>query len=259
MEPYAFACAEAKRRNLAVEKVPQGDIRLHGGRALYDPDALLILHEDAGEDFANSFLVAHEVGHVEFGGQEEFSSTTSADPLRSSEVAPVGVDRVVDYSRRGRREVQMDLFAREFLLPRSWMRRLHLDDKATASEIAARCKAPFAVVAQQLLDALLLPSVVLAPPKRAAVKLLNSDQKKAVEHRGKPYLLEAGPGTGKTQTLVARVTDLLASGVSAGRMLVLTFSNKAAGENGTVGLATYDTITNCIVRGVRGVCFAVLA
>ena len=229
-QPYAFACAEAKRRNLAVEKVPQNDIRLHGGRALYDPDALLILHEDAGDDFANAFLVAHEVGHAEFGGLEEFTSTTSADPLRSSEAAPVGVERVIDYSRKERREVQMDLFAREFLLPRSWVRRLHIDDQATASEIAVQCRAPFAVVAQQLFDALFLPAVILAPPKSVPVNPLNGDQRKAVEHRGQSYLLEAGPGTGKTQTLVARVADLLASGASAGGMLVLTFSNKAAGE-----------------------------
>lgn len=229
-EPYVFACAEATRRNLAVEKVPMEDVRLHGGRALYDPDALLIIHEDTGDAFANAFLVAHEIGHVEFGGQDEFSSTTGADPLRSSEVAPVGVDRVVDYSRRERREVQMDLFAREFLLPRAWMLRLHLEDKATATAIASKSKAPFAVVAQQLFDALLLPAVTLVPPKTVAAKPLNADQIKAVEHRGKPYLLEAGPGTGKTQTLVARVKDLLASGVSPGRILVLTFSNKAAGE-----------------------------
>lgn len=229
-EPYVFACAEATRRNLVVEKVPQRDVRLHGGRALYDPDALLILHEDAGDDFADAFLVAHEIGHVEFGGQDEFSSTSGADPLRSSEAAPVGVDRVVDYSRRERREVQMDLFAREFLLPRAWMRRLHVDGKATASDIAAKCKAPFAVVAQQLFDALLLPAWTPPSDKSAPPKPLNSNQLSAVKHRGKPFLLEAGPGTGKTQTLVARVTDLLASGINARRMLVLTFSNKAAGE-----------------------------
>jgi superfamily I DNA/RNA helicase len=229
-EPYRFACAEAGRRNLAVEKVAQKDVRLHGGRALYDPEALLVIHEDAGDDFANAFLVAHEIGHVEFGGQEEFSSTAGADPLRSSEVVPVGVDRIVDYSRRERREVQMDLFAREFLLPRTWMRRFHVEGQTTASDIAAKCKAPFAVVAQQLFDALLLPAVARALPKSVAVKPLNAAQLQAVEHRGKPYLLEAGPGTGKTQTLVARVTDLLASGVNPGKILVLTFSNKAAGE-----------------------------
>ena len=44
------------------------------------------------------------------------------------------------------------------------------------------------------------------------------------------YLLEAGPGTGKTQTLVTRVEGLLVDGVNPRRILLLTFSNKAAGE-----------------------------
>ena len=122
MKPYAFARAEAARRNLVVEKVPKGDVRLHGGRALYDPDALLILHEETGDEFTNAFLVSHEIGHVETNGQSEPSVTLDADPLRCAEAVPVGVDRVQDYSRRQRREVLMDLFAREFLLPRNWAR-----------------------------------------------------------------------------------------------------------------------------------------
>ncbi len=40
----------------------------------------------------------------------------------------------------------------------------------------------------------------------------------------------AGPGTGKTQTLTARVESLLADGIDPRRILLLTFSNKAAGE-----------------------------
>lgn len=229
-QPYAFACAEAKRRNIAVERVPQNDVRLHGGRALYDPDALLILHEESGDVFTNAFYVAHEIGHVEFGGGDEFTSTSEADPLRSAEVASIGVDRVVDYNRKQRREVQMDLFAREILLPRSWMRQLHLEERKTATSIANSCRAPFSVVAQQLLDALLLPPLAIPLPKANVSRPLNDDQLKAVNHRGRPYLLEAGPGTGKTQTLVARVNSLLTDGVSPERVLVLTFSNKAAGE-----------------------------
>lgn len=115
-QPHVFALAEARRRNIEVERVPKGDVRLHGARALYDPDALLILHEDVGDDFVHAFLIAHEIGHVECGGEDEYSTTENADPLRTAEAAPVGVDRVVDYSRRERQEVQMDLFAREFLL-----------------------------------------------------------------------------------------------------------------------------------------------
>ncbi|MFX7784555.1 UvrD-helicase domain-containing protein, partial [Acinetobacter baumannii] len=55
-------------------------------------------------------------------------------------------------------------------------------------------------------------------------------QAAAAAHRGEAYLLEAGPGTGKTQTLIARVEGLLGEGVDPRRILLLTFSNKAAGE-----------------------------
>ena len=44
--------------------------------------------------------------------------------------------------------------------------------------------------------------------------------------------MEAGPGTGKTQTLTSRVEGLLEDGVDPRRILLLTFSNKAAGEMG---------------------------
>lgn len=229
-KPYDFARAEATRRRIAVEKVPKGDVRLYGARALYDPDALLILHEDAGDEFTNAFLVAHEIGHVEFGGEAVPSATADVDPLRSAEVVPVGVDRVADYSQRQRREVQMDLFAREFLLPRPWVRKLHVEDSASAADIATELGAPHAVVAQQLLDALLLPRVEIPEEESRPARPLKPDQEAAATHEGTPFLLEAGPGTGKTQTLVGRVDFLLNKGVDPKKLLVLTFSNKAAGE-----------------------------
>lgn len=230
-EPYLLACNEATTRGIEVERVPVGDIRLRGGRALYDPDSMLILHENEGDKFTQAFLVAHEIGHVANGGEGEPLCVEEVDHLRSSESSGVGVDRVVDYSHRGRNEIQMDLFAREFLLPRNWLRRLHVNEGLTASEIAARCKAPFPVVAQQLLDALLLPQIDLpAEPPAITAREPNSKQREAIEHRGVAYLLEAGPGTGKTQTLVNRIDGLVKDGADPEKLLVLTFSNKAANE-----------------------------
>jgi DNA helicase-2/ATP-dependent DNA helicase PcrA len=45
---------------------------------------------------------------------------------------------------------------------------------------------------------------------------------------GKPLLVIAGAGTGKTKTLAHRVADLIVNGVDAHRILLLTFSRRAA-------------------------------
>jgi DNA helicase-2/ATP-dependent DNA helicase PcrA len=59
---------------------------------------------------------------------------------------------------------------------------------------------------------------------------LNDEQRVAVEHEGGPLLVLAGAGTGKTATLTARVVRLLDRGVPAERILLLTFTRRAARE-----------------------------
>jgi DNA helicase II / ATP-dependent DNA helicase PcrA len=60
---------------------------------------------------------------------------------------------------------------------------------------------------------------------------LNEQQRKAVTHQGGPLLVLAGAGTGKTRTLVARAAWLRAcQGVPASRILLLTFTRRAAGD-----------------------------
>lgn len=226
----AIVEAEAKRRDIEIQKVPIGDVRLRNARALFDSDALLVIHEDSDDPFIRAFLIAHEIGHSEFGGHAGVICTTDIDPHRSTETSPVGMDRVVDYSHHERIEVRMDLFARELLMPRAWVRSLHVEDGLSANIIATRLKAPFEVVVQQLLDATLLPAISLSTAAPLPEKPLNDDQRFAVDHRGVPLILDASPGTGKTQTLIARVESLLQDGVDPTRILVLTFSNKAAGE-----------------------------
>jgi superfamily I DNA/RNA helicase len=229
-KPYAFAKAEAARRGLDVEVAAKGAAVLDGGRAVLVARDSFILHEDAGTPFEQAFLIAHEIGHAELGDDRDPTPAQEIDPARPAEASPVGLDRVVDYGRKQRREVQMDLFAREFLLPRSAVRRLHVEEELSATAIAERLGAPFAVVAQQLFDALFLPVIELPAAEDAAARDLNPEQIAAAAHRSCAYLLEAGPGTGKTQTLVARIESLLADGIDPRRILVLTFSNKAARE-----------------------------
>ena len=58
---------------------------------------------------------------------------------------------------------------------------------------------------------------------------LNDKQRQAVEHSGGPLLVLAGPGTGKTGVLVARIEHLVANrGVGPAHILALTFSRRVA-------------------------------
>lgn len=57
---------------------------------------------------------------------------------------------------------------------------------------------------------------------------LNEQQRAAVDHTGGPLLVIAGAGSGKTKTLSTRVARLVRDGVDPRRILLLTFSRRAA-------------------------------
>ncbi|HVI69186.1 MAG TPA: ATP-dependent helicase [Magnetospirillaceae bacterium] len=59
---------------------------------------------------------------------------------------------------------------------------------------------------------------------------INAEQRRAVEAQDGPVAIIAGPGTGKTKTLVERLHFLIAKGVPASQLLALTFTKKSAGE-----------------------------
>jgi DNA helicase-2/ATP-dependent DNA helicase PcrA len=59
---------------------------------------------------------------------------------------------------------------------------------------------------------------------------LNPQQRQAARHGEGPLLIVAGAGTGKTATLVHRVAWLISQGVPPERILLLTFTRRAAAE-----------------------------
>jgi DNA helicase-2/ATP-dependent DNA helicase PcrA len=63
-----------------------------------------------------------------------------------------------------------------------------------------------------------------------ALEKLNEEQRRAATHTGGPLLMLAGAGTGKTGTLVARAAWLRTQGVQASRILLLTFTRRAADD-----------------------------
>ncbi|GAB1342323.1 ATP-dependent helicase [Gemmatimonas sp.] len=71
---------------------------------------------------------------------------------------------------------------------------------------------------------------VVPPPANPQEPALNAAQAAAASHGDSPLLIVAGAGSGKTRTLIHRVAALIARGVPAHRILLLTFTRRASQE-----------------------------
>ncbi|MFF5702108.1 ATP-dependent helicase [Streptomyces sp. NPDC012794] len=72
--------------------------------------------------------------------------------------------------------------------------------------------------------------LVRTGPRQVAVPVLDAAQRAVVDHTRGPLLVLAGPGTGKTTTLVEAAAARVEAGTDPARVLILTFSRKAAVE-----------------------------
>jgi len=79
-----------------------------------------------------------------------------------------------------------------------------------------------------------MPAAVAPPAAADPFETLNDQQREAVRHGAdgdaRALLVIAGAGSGKTMTLAARVAHLVQRGADPHRLLLLTFSRRAAGE-----------------------------
>jgi DNA helicase-2/ATP-dependent DNA helicase PcrA len=233
LAPAAVLEAIAQTLDIEVIRLDPGDVALKGAKALFDEQGGSVYCSETGTAVDRALLVAHELGHAQLHGESSLCLESDIDLSRSIEPAPVGLQRVEDYGARERRELQANVFARELLLPRHVAKRLYVEEGMSASDIIARTGLPKNLVRQQLLDAILLPLPAFGHVEDSAKRIQeppDPSQERAARFRGSAFQLEAGPGTGKTRTLVERVLFLLAEGVDPAAILVLTFSNRAAGE-----------------------------
>jgi superfamily I DNA/RNA helicase len=102
----------------------------------------------------------------------------------------------------------------------------------------------------------------LVRPSRApaAAPALDSSQQRVVDHPGGPLLVLAGPGTGKTTTLVEAIVDRIERrGVDPHRVLALTFSRKAAEElRDRIAGRLQRTVTTPLSSTFHSFCYALV-
>ncbi|MBK7705574.1 MAG: UvrD-helicase domain-containing protein [Acidobacteria bacterium] len=223
--PEAICAAAVEHLGLCLIPEHPESANLRGAQAVLEDDVIFINNDLKG--WYRSYCVAHEIGHARLHGHRISCSATEIDETKASEDCDSGAEKAVGYGAGERLEREANLFAIEFLLTCESLRRAF--DTTDARAIAEKLKVPIETVAGQLMRALLIPPGQLETQPRSERKPDDS-QKSAAESTACPLLVSAGPGTGKTQTLAGRISFLIGRGVSPGRILALTFSNKAAEE-----------------------------
>ena len=206
-----------------------------GGDALLSPDeGMLYVNEAFREDVAALLVVlAHERGHLE---QHERVKRLSGriDVVAGSAYAGDGAGGTARYHRRSREEAEATAFATEYVCPSDeafdkWRNGANVEELAETYGIDK--KLVRVQLAQALYDRVVAQEESCPMAADDEERKDDPAQKEAAEHIEGPALVRAGPGTGKTATLIRRLTFLLdVKSSEPESILVLTFSVDAAEE-----------------------------
>jgi len=211
--------------------MPLAPEAMEGSRAEVSLTSVMVrydktLDEDPGQRL---LVIAHELGHLELHKRLS-DPTIPPDPLLGSAYMGSGAAGVARYSEKAKEEAQANAFAAEFLCPGDEVLQEWLAG-AGPYEVAERRGIAVDLVHAQLAEALYHFGTGPNPtPPDLPEREPTDAQKSAAGDFGHPVLVVAGPGTGKTRTLVLRVEYLLHRGVPPSEILVLTFSVEAADE-----------------------------
>lgn len=241
-----------------IETVAVGPAQMEGSVGEIAPLCGVLTYADTLSPADKVTLFAHELGHLVLH-KRLTDPTLPRDPVLGSAYADAGPGAIARYSPRALEEAQASAFAAEFLCPSGELFAAWRDDPmATAQLLAVRFEVPREVVraqlAQALLDTAIGADTVAAAPREVRC---TDRQLEAARFTGKPALIDAGPGTGKTATLIRRVQFLLGEHAPKARpeqLLVMTFSNEAAQElrdrlAGTVGVEAAEAMTVATFHG----------
>ena len=216
-----------EKLDLGVEPVPRGSNGLGTSDACLRRNEKFIYVCRDVTDEEHIELVSHELGHWALDAQK--SPTVELSTAKPTDLGDSpGVVAVEAYGARERQELQANVFAREFMLPRRVARELFVSGQG-ARQTAEKLGLPLKAVRQQMVDSVLLP----AAPDAPTTPLFDPspDQEKAAQATERFANVVAGPGTGKTSTLIHRVKYLIDDrGIDPSQILALTFTNKAAFE-----------------------------
>jgi len=207
---------------------PPGDALLDGAEAAYDRKRLRIYYSKATEQTLANFYIAHEYGHHWLDEVGAACVVADLDLATPAEAAMSLVGDVDAYSPKERAEAMANLFAREFLLPRDKLRSRCSKGTIDAELIATELAVPADLVMQQMADALLLPAECSLEPEHRDEEPPDESQQEAISAGQGPRQVRAGPGSGKTRTLVGRVAHLVSIGEAPSSILALTYSNASA-------------------------------
>lgn len=140
------------------------------------------------------------------------------------------------YDPRSQRELAANMFAAELLMPLARIRTLYLVEQVPPPSLAVRFAVSSAAMLNRLAELPKRPLKVSSPSENKVAtekrdkKTYDEFQQAAIEAQT-PALIVAGPGSGKTSTLIGRVEHMIHTlDIQPQHILALTFSRKAAQE-----------------------------
>jgi DNA helicase II / ATP-dependent DNA helicase PcrA len=217
-----------------IEPVPMdGASFLQGSRGEVVPAEGCLYYdrnlESNSEELVEVF--AHELAHLVLH-HRQFGAATQ-DLIRGSVFLDNGAQVLSRYSPKAQQEVEASAFAAEFICSaREVFGVWRTDHTMTLERLAAQYQASTSLIQLQLAEGLheyiAGDEIFLPVPTEQS---LTPEQELAATAHSAPVLLDAGPGTGKTKTLVRRVCHLVREkAILPEKILVLTFSTEAAAE-----------------------------